>query len=226
MLTTVLLDLDGTLLDSNDAHAEAWLESLQKSKSVGLHAPVTFADVRPLIGMGADQLLPALLKISHDDPLIEEISAQRSEIFKKRYLSSLRPFPGARELVETLQREGLKVVVATSASGEDVKGLLTQIGIEDLIQYFTTADDAKRSKPHPDILLEALKKSEAQPAQAVMVGDTVYDIKAAQKLVIPTIALTCGGCSAVELKEAIEIYSTPKDLLRHYKTSILTLGRP
>lgn len=215
-ITTVLLDLDGTLLDSNDAHARAWVSALEEFGIIR-----EYRDVRKLIGMGSDHLLPALTDLSSEDAMTEKISKRRGEIFRSHYLYTLQPFPGARDLVIKIKTLGLKPVVATSASAKDVAGLLEQIGIEDLIDLQTTSDDADHSKPSPDILVAALAKAKAQPREAIMIGDTRYDIEAAKKAGVATIGFTCGGWSGHDLADAIEIYEGPADLVKRIENSVL-----
>lgn len=216
MLKAILLDLDGTLIDSNDAHAAAWVEALRE-----FGIAVAFQQARELIGMGSDHLLPELTGLSADSPRGKNIADRRGEIFRNKFLKNLKPFPKAKEFVQKLLEAEYKVVVATSASEKDLRGLLKQIGIEKLIDYKTTSDDAENSKPSPDIILEALKKAKAKPEEAIMIGDTPYDIKAASKAGVRTIAFTSGGWSTDKLRDAAEIYNDPQDLLNNFDNSIL-----
>lgn len=220
MLTTILLDLDGTLLDSNDAHASSWAEALHE-----FDYDIDFQQVRRLIGMGTDHLLPKLTGVSSESSRGEHIAHRRGEIFKEKYLPYLKPFPFARELVERMILSGYKLVVATSAGKEDLDGLLKQIGIDDLINCATSADDAESSKPSPDIVIEALKKAKASPHESIMLGDTPYDIKAAHRAGVRTVALTSGGWKEEELKDAIAIYKNTQDLLNNFDKSIFSRDR-
>jgi HAD superfamily hydrolase (TIGR01509 family) len=217
-IDTILLDIDGTLVDSNDAHAYAWVEALGKS---GIHR--TFADVRPLIGMGADQLLPQV------DPYLSSLhepgktAAQREgEIFKERYLDSLAPMPGARALLEQLKRHDVRCVVATSASNEQLDDLLKLAGVGDLIDARATASDAARSKPSADIVHAALRAARARPSNSVMLGDTKYDIQAAHAAGIPALSLRCGGSSEIDLSDSAATFETPLDFAAALETSSLT----
>jgi HAD superfamily hydrolase (TIGR01509 family) len=215
MITSVLLDLDGTLVDSNDAHAMAWMEAL-RAYSIS----VTFPQVREKIGMGADQLLPAL-GIFPENAHAHEIEAKRGDIFRRRYLPGIRPFPGAKELVEHLMRQGFKLIVATSSNQRDLTDLLGQTGLDDLLKSSTSARDAESSKPEPDIIQAALKKVHAAPTEALMIGDTPYDIYSARRAGVDTIAFTCGGSSAQDLRDAIAIYEGPQELLKAFRKSPL-----
>ena len=212
----VLLDVDGTLVDSNDAHARAWVAALAAHG----HA-VTFEDVRPLIGMGGDKLLPRVSGVAEDTADGRKISEDRGRIFQERYLPHLRPFPRARELAERMRDDGLALAVASSAKVDELKALLTIIGVEWLIPKTTSSDDAERSKPDPDIVHAALLKTGCDPAATLMLGDTPYDLEAARKLGIGTIALRCGGWREPNLRGALAIYEDPADLLAHYEQSPL-----
>ena len=205
---TALLDIDGTLVASNDAHAHAWIDALTEA---GFGIP--FERVRPLIGMGADQLLPALNRgLIADAAPGKTIARRRGEIFKKRYLADIKPQRGARELLITLRDAGVACVVATSGADDEIAALLEAGGIADLIQTKTTAEDAEASKPAPDIINAALKKSGAKPDECVLLGDTRFDISAATKAGVQTIALRCGGSAEGDLLSAAAIYDDPAAL--------------
>lgn len=215
MITSVLLDLDGTLVDSNDAHAMSWMEAL-RAYSIS----VTFPQVREKIGMGADQLLPSI-GIFPENPHAHEIQAKRGEIFRSRYLPSVRPFPGAKELVEHLMGQGFKLIVASSSGQRDLEEILGQTGLADLLRNSTSAQDAHHSKPEPDIIRAALQKVHATAREALMIGDTPYDIYSARRAGVDTIAFTCGGSSPQNLRDAIAIYEGPHELLKAFRKSPL-----
>src|SRR4051812_39207675 len=187
-LRTILLDIDGTLIDSNDAHARAWVDSLSAHGYV-----VPFEQIRPLIGMGGDKILPELTGLDPESGEAERMSETRSQIFLERELPTLRPTPGARALLERMKAEGLDLVVATSAKSDEVRALLEQTGVSDLIQLASSSDDAERSKPDPDIVQAALRMSGSQAAHTAMLGDTPYDLEASARARVPAIALRCGG---------------------------------
>jgi HAD superfamily hydrolase (TIGR01509 family) len=207
----VLLDLDGTLIASNDAHANAWVDALQEE---GI--PVRFEHVRPLIGMGGAQLLERLCGMDPDDERAERLGKRRSEIFLARYIGEVEPVPGARELVEKLRDRGFAIVVATSANEKELRSLLSVAGIEDLIDACTTADDVDGAKPAPDIIRAALAKAGVHADHAILIGDTPYDIRAARSANVPVIALRCGGWNDDSLDGAIEVFDDPADLLRNW----------
>jgi HAD superfamily hydrolase (TIGR01509 family) len=217
-LQVVLLDIDGTLIDSNDAHARAWVGALAAHGYV-----VTFEQVRPLIGMGGDKMFPLLVGLDPKSGEAERISDTRSELFL-RELPSLRPTPGARDLLALLQDEGLELVIATSAQESEVEELLQQAGVTDLVDTGASSDDAERSKPDPDIIHAALRRARRYSAHSVLIGDTPYDIEAANRARVPAIALRCGGWWTDEaLHDAIAIYDDPADLCRNFSTSPLNV---
>lgn len=212
----VILDIDGTLLNSNDAHARAWVDALAE---VGIE--VSFTDVRQLIGMGGDKLLPAIAKIEADSPLGSKVSQRRAEIFKQRYLPGLRPFPKARELLLRMRGAGLVLAVATSAKKEELTPFLEIANVADLIEDATSSSDAQNSKPDPDIVRAALDKLALGAPHVLMIGDTPYDIAAASQAGIRTIAFRCGGRSDADLAGAIAVYDGPADLLASFASSPL-----
>lgn len=211
-LKGVLLDIDGTLLDSNDAHASAFTRAFAEH---GLDIP--FDHVRPLVGMGSDKLVPSLTGFEHDTRDGKAIVERKKGIFEERYLPDLKPTPGARNLLERLLADGLALVVATSAGGDEMKGLLEQARIADLIHDATSSGDVDNSKPDPDVIGAAIKKSKLKARELIMLGDTPYDIEAASKAGLRTIALRCGGWWDDDaLGDAIAIYDDPADLLAHW----------
>ena len=216
MLKGVIFDVDGTLVDSNDAHAQSWVDTFTEA---GYDVP--FAKVRPLIGMGADKLLPKTIRISRDSDEGKKLVERRGEIFRSKYLPDLRPLPGARDLVLRVKRDGLKAIVATSAKDEELKTLLKAAHVEDLMEERATASDAKHSKPDPDIVEAAIEESGIPSQHLVMIGDTPYDVEAAGKAGLRTIAFLSGGWKKKELKGAAEIYDGPADLLAHYESSLI-----
>ncbi|MGA9770840.1 MAG: HAD family hydrolase [Blastocatellia bacterium] len=212
----VILDIDGTLVDSNDAHARAWVEALAEE---GISVP--FDKVRPLIGMGGDKLLPRVSGLEEDSPRGRRIGQRRGEIFKERYLPRLKPFPSTRDLLLKMRERGLKLAVATSAKEEELKPLLKIAGANDLIEEKTSSDDAENSKPDPDIVKAALDESGLSADEAVMIGDTPYDIEAASRAGLKIIAFRSGGWNDADLARAIAIYDGPADLLAQYDSSPL-----
>jgi phosphoglycolate phosphatase-like HAD superfamily hydrolase len=215
MARGVIFDVDGTLIDSNDGHAHAWVDALCE---YGHRVP--FARIRPLIGMGGDKLMPEVIGVAEDSPEGKAISGRRAGIFRSLQLPDVRPFPKARELVERLERDGLKVTVASSASKEDLVALLDKAGLRHLAEDGASKDDAARSKPDPDIVHAALARLGLPPAEVVMVGDTPYDVEAAKRAGIGAIAVRCGGhWTDADFAGAAAIYDGPADLLAHLDDS-------
>lgn len=210
----VILDVDGTLIESNDAHAGAYVDA---ARELGYDAD--FDQVRRLIGMGGDKLVPRVFGFDKESPEGERISERKKEIFEAKYLPKLRATPGARSLLRRFRDDGMKRVVATSAGGDEMEALLKQAGIGDLVQDATSASDVEDSKPDPDVVLAALKKAGVPAAQTVMLGDTPYDVEAAGKAGVRLVALRCGGWRDEELRGAETIYDDPADVLRHYDDS-------
>jgi HAD superfamily hydrolase (TIGR01509 family) len=216
LLKGIIFDVDGTLVDSNDAHAESWVDTFAEA---GYDVP--FGIVRPLIGMGADKLLPLAVGVSNESDEGKRLTDRRSEIFREKYLPRLRALPGSRELVSRVRAEGLKAIVATSAKDQELKGLLNAARVEDLMEERATSSDAKRSKPDPDIVHAAIDESSLAPDHLVMIGDTPYDVEAATRASVRIIGFRSGGWKDEDLKGAVEIYDGPADLLANYESSII-----
>lgn len=218
-LSGILLDIDGTLILSNDIQAKAWVEAF-----AAFGYDVSFEKVRPLIGMGGDQLIPLVMPgLSSEEGDGKQISDRRKTLILEKFQSELKPSNGARSLVAKLQEEGFQIVIASSATAEELEILLQAAEVEDLLKDTpkTTTDDAESSKPAPDIVQAALQKGNFQPDQVVMLGDAPYDIEAAKKASVAVIAFRCGGFSDQQLKDALAIYDDPADLLAQYPRSPL-----
>ena len=216
-LRGIIFDIDGTLIDSVDAHTHAWVTTFAE---FGYDIP--YARVRSLIGMGGDTLLPEAIGKQKDSPEGEKISKQRDALFAEKYLAGVQPFPKAHELLVRVHSAGLKVIFATSGDSKQSDVLLKKLDAEKLTEAKTTSGDAEKSKPEPDIILAALRKANLSPTEVIMVGDTPYDIVAAGKANVRTVAVRCGGWKDGDLKGAAAIYDDPSDLLVHFET-LLTL---
>lgn len=221
-IRNIIVDIDGTLVDSNDAHAHAWVQALEEH---GYH--ISFEKVRPLIGMGGDKVLPETVGIQKDSEQGQQISKRRKAIFLSRYLPGLHAFPQAWELLEYLREQGFRLVVASSSEPDELKGLLKTINprAPEIFEGETSAKDAQHSKPDPDVIHAALDRIHARAGESMMLGDTAYDIEAAGRAEVKTIAFRCGGWSDRDLRGAIAIYDGPADLLAHYQESPLAQGR-
>jgi HAD superfamily hydrolase (TIGR01549 family) len=213
-LRGVLLDVDGTLIDSNDAHASSWADTFRE---FGFDVP--FERVRPLVGKGGDKLLPELTGLDHESDLAERLYARRKEVFNANYLPSLRAFDRAHELLARFKQDDLRLIVATSAQREELNKLLEQAGLEELVDRKTSSSDAEHSKPDPDIIEAALKRGELDASEAIMLGDTPYDVEAALRGGVRCVALRSGGWPDRALVDAIAIYDDVSHLLREYQRS-------
>lgn len=212
----VLLDVDGTLIDSNDAHAHAWVEIGRRTGY-----PIGFHHVRWLIGMGGDRVLPLITGLDEDSPEGAALVEQRGQLFREEYLPRLRAFRGARELVERMLEHGHRLVVATSAGEESMKALLEQAGLDDLLHLRTSSDDAESSKPAPDIVHAALEQAGASAMDAVMIGDTPYDVAAARNAGVPILGVLCGGWTRVSLAGARAVYEGPDEIVKTFSSTML-----
>jgi HAD superfamily hydrolase (TIGR01509 family) len=219
MPKAVIFDVDGTLLDTNDLHATAWVEAF---RHFGIEVP--YEQVRRQMGKGGDQLLPVFVDAAVLEREGDQIEAFRTELFKRDYLPRARAFPDVRALFKRLQAAGQTIVLATSGKREEVERHMRTADIQDLVDAATTADDAEHSKPAPDIFDAALRRIAPLGADdAIVVGDTPYDAQAAAKAGLPTVGLLSGGFSKDDLLAAgcIAIYDDPKALLANYERSPL-----
>ena len=209
MVEAVIFDVDGTLVDSVDMHAEAW----QRAFAHFGHG-LAFAEIRAQIGKGGDQLLPVFLDEAERERIGKDLDAYRGDLFKAEYLDRVVGFPGAADLLRDIRARGLRIALASSAKSDELRVYKKAAGIEGLTDAETSSDDAEKSKPHPDIFQAALTKLGLRPAAAIVVGDTRYDAEAATKAGISSVGVLCGGFSAEEIRRggASRIYRDPVDL--------------
>jgi HAD superfamily hydrolase (TIGR01549 family) len=220
MSQAVIFDIDGTLVDSVDLHARAWVDAFRK---FGREAE--FEKVRHQIGKGGDQLLPVFFSQAEIDKFGEEMEKYRGELFKRAYMPHVKPFPRVRELFERIRRDGRRIALASSAKEDEVKIYKDIVNIADLVEEESSADDAERSKPHPDIFAAALARlGDVQASDTLVVGDTPYDAQAAGKINLKTVGVLCGGFPEAELRAAgcVEIYKDPADILARYEQTPLS----
>ncbi|MGI8619899.1 MAG: HAD family hydrolase [Gemmatimonadaceae bacterium] len=215
----VIFDIDGTLVDSNRAHAESWAETLQ-----AYGYSVSADDVQPLIGMGGDKLLPKLIGVDIESDDGKKYSEHRTRLFFRKYLPGLRAFPGGIALAERLRADRYVLVVASSASEDELEKLLEVAGIRDLLTDTTSSDDADRSKPDPDIVLAAVRRTGLNAEEMVMIGDTPYDVEAARRAGVRIIAVRSGGWNDESLTGASAVYDDVGALLSEYEKSVLARG--
>lgn len=212
--SAVIFDIDGTLLDSVDLHARAWVDAFMDFD----HA-VEFQAVRDQIGKGSDQLMPVFLSKQELAAEGRELERHRSGIFKQCYLSKVVAFPQVRALFERLLRDGTTLALASSARGDELETYKRIAKIEDLIQAETSSENANKSKPHPGIFDAAIQQLGDIPRQRILaIGDTPYDAEAARKAGIRAVGVTCGGWSRGELTKAgcVAVFASPDDLLHRF----------
>jgi HAD superfamily hydrolase (TIGR01509 family) len=219
-LKAVLFDIDGTLVDSNRLHVEAWARAFdEKGHDIARDA------IAGQIGKGGKMLVETLVP-GIDGQAAEAIDERHGVIFKSDQIDKARPFPEARALIERCAASGLRVVLGSSASRAELDHYVDLLGIADAIHAATSADDVETAKPAPDIFGVALERAGAAPAEAIAVGDSPFDIEAAGKAGVATIAVRSGGFPDAALGDAIAIYDDVADLLAHYAQSALAKRPP
>ena len=219
MIKAVIFDVDGTLVDSNLQHVEAWREAFAH-----FGKELSADEVHEQIGKGGDQLMPVFLSQHELERFGHDLEALRSELFTRDYLPGVTPFPKVRELFERLQDAGVKIALASSAKEPEIEHHQKTLGVEGLVDVATRKDDAEHSKPYPDIFETALARLDGVTAdEALVVGDTPYDVIAAKRCGMKTIALLCGGFPADVLRDAgaIAIFDDVAQLLEQYVASPL-----
>jgi HAD superfamily hydrolase (TIGR01549 family) len=219
MAQAVIFDIDGTLVDSVDLHARAWQEAFRH-----FGYDFDFQEIRHQIGKGSDKLIPHFLQPKEVRHIGEELDKYRSKLWKEKYLAKVKPFPKVRELFERIRQDGKRIVLASSAKGDELEQYKKIANIEDLVEKETSSDDVENSKPDPDIVHAALGKlGNIDASNVIMVGDTPYDAEAASKAGVKTIGVLCGGFPEVELVAAgcSAIYPAPAELLEGYAESPL-----
>ena len=214
--SAAIFDVDGTLVDSVDFHAEAWLRAFS---AFGFE--FNLIEVRQQIGKGGDQLLPVFLDAPTRERVGKKIEDYRQELFGREYLGRVHGFPKVGELFQFLIDAGKTVALGSSAKASDLQSYKKAAGIEGLTAVDTTSEDAERSKPHPDIFLVALERLRLPAADVVVVGDSPYDMEAAKKAGMRSTGLLCGGFSegSLRMAGAIDIYRDPEHLLEVLRAS-------
>jgi HAD superfamily hydrolase (TIGR01509 family) len=219
LVKAVIFDIDGTLIDSVDYHAEAWQKAFKK-----FGKEIAFYELRRQVGKGGDLFLPVFLLQKEIDEFGKQVEEARGEIFKRQYLKKIKPFPKVRELFLKLRKESKRIVLASSAKEEELEAYKKIARISDLIEEQTSTDDAEHSKPEPDIFLAALRKlKNVNRSEAVIIGDTCYDVEAAVKAKIKCVGVLSGGWAKSELLKTgcAEVYRDAADILKNFKTGAL-----
>lgn len=206
-IKAILFDIDGTLVDSNDLHVDAWEAAFARH---GLQADR--ASIREQIGKGGDNLVPALFPDLPEDE-VEALSDAHGEVFKGKYLDQVQAFPDARDLVARVHDAGLKTALASSASQEELDHYIDMLELRGLVDATTTIDDVEASKPAGDIVSAVLKKLGVAPEEALLIGDTPYDIESAGKCGVGVVAVLAGGFPREALAGVRAVYDDAAALL-------------
>ncbi len=223
ILRAVIFDVDGTLVDSVDQHAHAWVEAI---RHFGYHAE--FDAVRAQIGKGGDQLMPVFVPARDLGRVQEALDGFRHDLFARKYLPHIRGFRRVRGLFQHLHADGLRIALASSAKGDELERYKQVADIADLVDVETSSDDADRTKPCPDIFEAALARLGVGADEAVVVGDSPWDARAAARAGLPVLGVLSGGFAEADLRKAgcVEIHRDPQGLLDHYRDSLIGRAGP
>jgi HAD superfamily hydrolase (TIGR01509 family) len=216
MVEAVLCDIDGTLVQSNWHHAAAWRDAFAVAD-----IPLEVEEVRRQIGKGGDQLIPVFVPWWKRKIIEDPLKAYRKYIFHADYFHKIEPIPKVRDLLLRMKQSGIRISIASSADPDDLDTYKKIARIEDLVEKSSTAGDAKKSKPHPDIFEATLRKLGLPPNKVLALGDTPWDAEAAGNADIRTVGVTTGGWSRHDLLAAgcIEVYTDAADLLENLQQS-------
>lgn len=215
IIKAVIFDIDGTLIDSNDAHAESFVAAFKKFGKT-----VPFVELKWLIGMGADKILEKYLTPKEIEDFGEDLTECRKQIFLKDYLPKVEVFPKMRLLLEKIKRDGKRIALASSASREELDKYHGLLKIDDLLDKETSSDDAEESKPAPDIFQAAFGKlKNIEKSEVIVIGDTPYDAEAAVKAKLKIKGVKSGGWSRARLLEkgCSEVYENIGEIFENYE---------
>ena len=218
-MEAVIFDIDGTIVDSVDLHMKAWKAALEK-----FGKNISFDEIRPQIGKGEDQIISVFFSKEEAEDVAEEIEKYRSNLFRNEYLPIVKAFPRVRQLFERIKQDHKVIELASSAKKDELEIYKRIAAIGELVDFETASNEAKRSKPFPDIFQAALKKLDhIQPERVIAIGDTRYDAEAAAKANLRTVGFLSGGSTEEELRQAgcVALYRNPADLLERYEESPL-----
>lgn len=218
MIKAVLCDIDGTLVQSNWLHAEAWQKAF-----AAMDIQLELDTLRRQIGKGGDELIPVFVSWWRRDAVAQPLKALRKFLFHTEYMHQVQPIPGALPFLEALHQNGIRIALSTSASKQDLTTYKELVGMQHLIDEETSATDTDRAKPHPDIFAVTLKKLGLEPSEVLAIGDTPYDAEAAGLAGIGTVGVETGGWSRADLLEAgcVEVYASVDELRQNFSTSAL-----
>ena len=195
-MSAAILDIDGTLVDTNYHHAIAWFRAFRQH---GIVLPIW--RIHRHIGMGGDQLIGALTDERFEEREGDSIRAAEKVLYME-LIGEVEPMQGARQLLEEIKRRGHSVVLASSAKADEVEHYVELLDARTIADAWTTSADVEQTKPQPDLVNSALQKAQADAKDAVMVGDTPWDVQAATSAKVPTVAVRTGGFGQDELEEA------------------------
>ena len=218
MARAVLFDIDGTLVDSVDLHARAWVEALEK-----FGKKVRYDEVRSQIGKGGDQLLPEFLSDDEMERFGEDVAEYRAGLYEREYLPLVKVFPGTQDLLARLKQGGTAIALASSCKRTELGYYLRMVGGAAYVDAATTADDTDRSKPFPDVFEVCLDRLGFDAAEAVAVGDSPFDVEAARRAGLVTVGVLSGGFPerALEAAGCTALYRDVAELLERLATSPL-----
>lgn len=219
MLRAVIFDVDGTIVDSNELHVETWDITFRKYGKV-----FPRSKLKENIGKGGDQYLPEFLTDAEMREFGAQLEEERGELYKREYMPKVQPFPKVKELFERIRADGKRIALASSGKTEELDHYRAIAHIGDLIDAQTTKDDVAHSKPHADVFLAALNHlGRLAPNEAIVIGDSPFDVIAAKRIELPAIGLLCGGFGEDDLRDAgaVAVFRDPADLLEKYQRSPL-----
>lgn len=205
----ILFDIDGTLVDSNDLHAEAWVEAFAKYRK-----DFPYDVIRQQMGKGGDLLVPDMLQAREMREFGEQLTKDRGDLFKKKYMPRVKPFPRVRECLEALHDRGIKLALASSSNADEVDYYTGLLGVADLLEGSTSKGDAETSKPSPEIFRAALERIGTSEERTLTVGDTPYDILASHRIPLPVAAVLSGGFEREVLAKAEFLFTDVQELVR------------
>jgi HAD superfamily hydrolase (TIGR01549 family) len=205
----VIFDIDGTLVDSNDKHADCWVEAFAHYDK-----PIERDVIRHSIGKGGDLLVPDLLNAKEMFRFGEPLKKYRGKLWKSKYMESVQPFPGVKEALHALSERGLKLAFASSSNPDEVEYYVELLGAGPLLEGSTSKGDANISKPSPEIFQAALEHVKSDPAKTIVVGDTPYDILAAHRVPLAVAAVLCGGFERELLAKAEFLFADVPQMVK------------
>jgi HAD superfamily hydrolase (TIGR01509 family) len=218
MVRAVLCDIDGTLVESNWLHARAWQVAFAE-----MDIELELEEIRRQIGKGGDELIPVFVSWWKRAAVKEPLQAYRKFVFQHDFMPRVKPLPKVREFLLRVKAEGIKVALSSSADKDDLLAYKRIAHIEDLVDAETSADDADKSKPHPDIFEATLRRLGLRARDCIALGDTPYDAEAAGYAGLRTIGVTTGGWAHDELMAAgcVEVYESVEELLERFEESAI-----